>query len=173
MRYIGFDGVILDTEDLLFYEWRKNSDRKKLSEAIKIGYIKNSDWGYIIREAPVINDAINRLKNMDYNTSAILTKVHSYKNEGYEKIKYLRECGIKQEIILVPYYMKKNEIVDPNGNILVDDSLKNLTQWYCSGGYPMFFDKNDNNMDSWGLYNDIGYQKVRRIDEERNKHYYS
>ena len=24
MRYIDFDGVILDTEDVLFYEWGKN-----------------------------------------------------------------------------------------------------------------------------------------------------
>ena len=172
MRYIDFDGVILDTEELLFYEWRKNPDRKKLPEAVKIEYIKNSDWGYIINNSPIINDAINKLKDMDYNDSAILTKVHSYNNEGYEKIRYLRKCGIKQRVILVPYYMKKSEVVVPDNDILIDDNLRNLTEWYCSGGYPMFFDKNGNNIDSCGLYNDIGYQRVKKIDEVRNKNYY-
>ena len=110
MRYIDFDGVILDTEELLFYEWRKNPYRHELTEEVKINYIKNSDWRTIINESPVINDAINILNNMDYNKSAILTKVHSLK-EGYEKIRYLKGKGVRQDVILVPYTFKKIDVV--------------------------------------------------------------
>ena len=95
MVYIDFDGVILDTEDLLFYEWRKNPDRHKLSEYDKIKYIQKSDWNYIIKVSPVINDAIYYLKHMDPAKSAILTKVHSLSNEGAAKINWKKENGVK------------------------------------------------------------------------------
>ena len=165
MRYIDFDGVILDTDDLLFYEWRKNVLRSNLSELDKIKYIQGSDWRYIINNSPVINDSINILNNIDYNKSAILTMVHSC-SEGYEKIIYLRSKGVKQDIILVPYFLKKTDVVLADGNILVDDSLKNLSEWNSNGGYPMFFDKDNNNVDSWGIYNSSCYQRVKRIDEK-------
>ena len=38
MVYIDFDGVILDTEGLLFEEWRKNPNRHFLPESEKIKY---------------------------------------------------------------------------------------------------------------------------------------
>lgn len=112
MIYNDFDGVILDTSDLLFREWRKNPMRHYLPDEDKVIYIKNSDWKYIVDDSPVINDAIYILNNMNYKDSAILTKVHSL-NEGYEKIKYLRNNNVKQDIILVPYKIKKTELVIP------------------------------------------------------------
>lgn len=39
MIYIDFDGVILDTEKILFEEWRKNPNRGNLPEIEKIKYI--------------------------------------------------------------------------------------------------------------------------------------
>ncbi len=165
MRYIDFDGVILDTSDLLFHEWRKNPDMHSLPEEDKVLYIKNSNWKYIIENSPIINDSIYILKDMDFTKSAILTKVHSL-NEGYEKVIYLRKNGVKQDIFLVPYMSKKTDIVDPYGNILVDDNLKNLQEWSNASGYPMFFDLFGNNIDAWGVKNSQNYQRVRRIDEE-------
>ena len=44
--YIDFDGVILDTEDLLFEDWRKIPNHKNLSEEEKIKYIQNIDWNF-------------------------------------------------------------------------------------------------------------------------------
>ena len=165
VRYIDFDGVILDTSDLLFHEWRKNPLHHTLSEEEKIEYIKNCDWEYIVYNAPVINDSLYILKNMNPKNSFILTTFHSL-NEGAFKFKRLREEGVKQNIILVPYTLEKFEAVVPRGSILVDDKLGNLTGWKKSGGIPLFFDKNGNNYDDWGIYNDKGYQRVRRIDEK-------
>ena len=169
MRYIDFDGVILDTEDLLFHEWRKNPEHHFLPDEDKVVYIRNCNWRDIINNSPVINDSIYILKNMDKDASSILTKIHSLE-EGYEKIIYLGNNDVKQNVILVPYPASKIQVVRPNKNdILIDDSIKNLTEWQAMGGYPMFFDLNNNNVDSWGIYNKNSYQRVRRIDEDIKK----
>ena len=140
MLYIDFDGVILDTEDLLFEEWRKNPNRHLLPEIEKIKYIQRADWPFILNNSEVMNDSLYYLKHMDPNTSFILTKVHSLTNEGSSKIKWIRRQGIEQSVILVPYDTKKCDVVDAEGNILVDDCLKNLDEWALKKGSPIFFD---------------------------------
>lgn len=163
MRYVDFDGVILDTEDILFYNWRLNPNRCFLSEQDKVNYIINSNWREILNEANEINDSLYILKNSSIKAFTILTKIHSMENEGYEKIKFLRENGIKQNIILVPYMFKKTDIVSAKNNILIDDSVSNLTDFKNNDGYPMYFNKDNSDIDSWGLKNT--YQRVRRIDD--------
>ena len=160
MVYIDFDGVILDTEQLLFEEWRKLKDHKKLPEEEKIKYMKKQDWKYIVNNSEIINDSIYYLKQMDPNTSFILTKVHSLENEASSKIEWIRSQGIKQGIFIVPYPQKKTDIVDAEGNILVDDCLANLDDWKKQGGYPILFDINDDGYDSWNKPNTNNYQKV-------------
>lgn len=167
MRYIDFDGVIMDTDDLLFNDWRKHPERYNLPWDNKIRYIQRKNWIEILNKSEIINDSINILRNMDIDDTAILTKVYSLENEGVAKIDYLRNCGIKQDIILVPYNLKKTDIVKAQGNILVDDSLKNLSDWKIHGGYPMFFDRNENNIDNCGEYNHKKYQRVLRIDSKK------
>ena len=162
MRYIDLDGVILDTENILFNKLLINSD--KLSEDFIFPYVVNINWAYILKNSKDINNAINILKNMNPKESAILTRVHS-NQEADAKINYFKELGIKQEVIIAHYTKRKDEVVDAKDNILIDDSLKNLRQWLQSGGYPMFFDKNENNIDSWDEYNVKGFQRVLRIDE--------
>lgn len=160
MVYVDFDGVILDTEELLFYEWKKNPNRHLLSEFDKIKYIQKTDWDYVINNSKIINDSIYYLKHMDPKESSILTKIHSLDNEGVAKVKWLRECGIKQSIILVPYMVKKTEMVDACGNILIDDSLRNLDDWSNDNGIPIFFDINDDGYDSWKQPNIKRYKRV-------------
>ena len=163
MRYIDLDGVILDTEDILFNLIL--FDRSSLDENFIFPYVVNINWAYILNEAKEINNSISILKKMDPKESAILTKVHS-NQEADAKINYFKSIGVKQEVIPVFYPNKKNEIVIAKNNILIDDSLRNLRQWVMAGGYPMFFDRNENNIDSWDEYNVKGFQKVLRIDEE-------
>ena len=169
MIYIDFDGVILDTNELLFEEWRKNPDRHLLSEFDKIKYIQKSNWNYIINNSDIINDSIYYLQQMDPNQSSILTKIHSLDNEGIAKIRWLRDKGIKQSIILVPYAVKKTDVVDASGNILVDDSLKNLDEWKKDNGIPIFFDINNDDYDSWQQPNIKKYQKVLDLSKIKYK----
>lgn len=160
MLYIDFDGVILDTEELLFEDWRKIKDRHLLPETEKIKYIKNRNWDYILNNSPIINDSIYYLNNMNPNETFILTKVHSLENEASAKIRWLRNQKVKQTIIPVPHDIKKSDVVDPYNNILVDDSLFNLEEWEELGGIPILFDINNDNYDSWNKPNIKEYKKV-------------
>ena len=65
MIYIDFDGVILDTEDLMFEEWRKNPNRHSLSETDKIEYLKKVDWKCVLKKSKIINNSIKCLELMD------------------------------------------------------------------------------------------------------------
>lgn len=167
MLYIDFDGVILDTEVLLFEEWRRNPNRHLLSEEVKIKYIQDSNWNYVLNNSSIINDSIYYLKQMDPNISFILTKIHSFK-EGNEKIKWLLKNNIKQKVILVPYYLKKTDMVSAKDNILVDDCLKNLKEWSDSLGHGVFYDMNDDNIDSWNQPNVDGYERVLSLEKFRH-----
>ena len=89
MKYIDFDGVIVDTEDALFADWRKIPNHQELPEELKIKYISEANWYKIIRESEIINDAIYVLNHLNPYETAILTKVHSLYNESAEKIKFL------------------------------------------------------------------------------------
>ena len=164
MIYFDCDGTLIDTEGLLFEEWRKNPDRDKLPSGAKIEYIRNADWEKILYEAPILGNSIDLLKEIDPNTSAILTKIHSRDNEGKWKAIYFRDKGVKQRIIFVPYYYKKTEIVLAKGNVLVDDCLKNNREWSLEGGNSYFFDIDGNNIDRWGEYNEQGFTRVHSIE---------
>ena len=139
MRYIDFDGVILDTEDVLFYDWRHNPESYNMPWDNEARYIERANWKNVLDNSPVINDSIYILKNMDYKDVAILTKVHSLDNEGAAKINYLGSNGVKQQVILVPYSLSKTDVVMAKGNILIDDSVRNLIEWEAKGGYFIFF----------------------------------
>ena len=165
MTYIDFDGVILDTEPLLFEEWRKNPDRFTLPESVKIEYIQRANWKEIIENAEVINDSLYYLKQLDPNKYAIATRIHSIENEGKAKIDWKLENNIELPIILVPYYYKKSEIINPKNNILCDDALFNLDEWQEAGGIPIFFDINNDNYDSWDKPNVKQYKKVNNLKE--------
>lgn len=164
MIYIDFDGVILDTETLLFEEWRKNLERHLLPEIVKIKYIQNSNWNYIINNSNIINDSIYYLKQMNPTKSFILTKIHSQK-EGEEKVIWLRKNQVLQPVILVPYHLKKTDIAFSKDNILIDDCLKNLKEWKEAGGKPIFFDIDDDNYDSWQQPNKENYPKILNLSK--------
>lgn len=160
MIYIDFDGVILDTEPLLFEEWRKNPDRIFLPEIEKIKYIQNQNWENIVNNSEIINNSIYYLKNINPNDAIILTRIHSLENEGVAKVTFLRKREVKQNIIFVPFNLKKSLIVNAKDNVLVDDSLFNLDEWVQDDGIAIFFDKNNSNYDNWHKENTNGYQRI-------------
>ena len=158
-KYVDCDGVIFNSEILLFDEEYRSLQIKNEEEKIK--YIQRKDWDKILEKSEIINDAINILK--DLKDFAILTKVHSMENEGVAKIKIFRELGLKNEIILCPFTVKKSDVVDPYGNILIDDTVHILDDWKEKGGIPIFFNKNNLDIDGWGRTN-TKYVKVKSLD---------
>lgn len=160
--YIDFDGVILNTTPHIFDEWLDNNDDINIKELEKIEYIKGRNWHNILREASVIDDAISVLKDMDIKNTAILTKVHSLENEGTEKIRFLRENGVKLDVVLVPYPLKKTDVVEASGNILIDDTVHNLDDWNKCGGECIFFNQNDFDVDEWHSLN-LKYPKIKTL----------
>ena len=163
MNYIDFDGVILDTEELLFEDWRKIPDRHNLPEEAKIKYIQERDWKYIVSNSPAINDSIYVLKQLDPAKNRILTKTHSFENEAGAKLWWREVNGIRVPMIIVPYQYKKTEIVSAYGNTLTDDGLFNLDEWKEAGGIPYLFDKDDTNQDSWHRPNINNYPRVKSL----------
>lgn len=162
-KYIDCDGVVFNSEILLFDDEYRSLKMK--DEFNKIKYIQTKDWNEILRKSEIINDAINILKEL--REFAILTKVHSLENEGVAKIKFFRSLDIKNEIILVPYELKKTDVVDPKGNILVDDTIHNLDDWQEQGGISIFFNKDNLDIDGWGKVNSK-YPKIKSLDYLKN-----
>lgn len=165
--YIDFDGVIKDTNGPLFDDYNKtNSHGQFVSDT---EHVIKKDWIYVLEKSPIINDAIKTINEIDDDT-AVCTRVHSLENESVAKIRDLRQLGLKREIILVPYLLKKTDVVPAEGNILTDDAVFNLDEWYCDKGIPIFFDNYGTNQDGWGVKNKK-YVRTRTLDilKDRNK----
>ena len=159
-KYIDFDDVIFDVEDLLFDEYLLA--REKGIELDKIKYMQEKDWFDILSKAPEINESVRIINELDDDT-AILTKIHSLENEGTAKVKLIRSLNIRKPIILVPYTVSKADIVSPKGNVLIDDGLFNLDEWSNNGGISLFFSKNGSDYDTWQVKN-TKYQKVKSLE---------
>ncbi len=158
-KYIDFDGVIKDTYMPLFEDYftrRKNGEFIDDTE-----HVIKKDWLYVLANSPIINNAIEIINSLD--DVYICTRIHSLENEGVAKIKDLRSLGVKCDIILVPYPVKKTEVVNAYGNILVDDAVFNLDEWTQAGGIPIFFDNYGTNVDGWGVENKR-YVRTRSLD---------
>ena len=159
IKYVDLDGVIFDTESILFDE---NYYRAKLEPNFnKDVYVQNIDWYEIIKKSKEINDAIRILKEL--KDAVILTKVNSLYNEGNAKIRILRELEVRNNIILVPFNLKKTDVVDARGNILVDDTIHNLDDWKKDKGIPLFFSKDGSDIDNWDNVNSE-YKKIKSLE---------
>ena len=55
----------------------------------------------------------------------------------------------------------KSDYADAQNNILIDDTINNLDDWYKSGGIPIFFNKDSKNVDDFGKNN----YKYKKIDD--------
>lgn len=157
--YIDFDEVLFETEDLLFEEYKIL--KSKGIKVDKLNYMQNKNWEELLNKSKAINNSIEILKEL--KEASILTKVHSMENEAVSKIRKLRSLGISNEVILCPFAFKKSEIVPAKGNILVDDTIHNLDDWEEKGGIPIFFNKDNSDIDGW---NDINtkYPKIKSLE---------
>ncbi|MFI3307411.1 MAG: hypothetical protein R3Y21_02470 [Mycoplasmatota bacterium] len=155
IKYIDCDGVIMDTQNGLFHDFEKLQRRNTNLSGLE--YLANMDWEYWINQADVINDSIDIIKEQDPTNVILLTKVHSL-NEGKEKIRFFRNNGLKNNIILVPNGLTNSAVVSASRNILVDDFKRNLVDWENSNGVPILFNPYgdlDDNYDSISSLNEI------------------
>lgn len=136
--FIDFDGVIFDTE-------KRVVDRKKLRPDISWNaFFEELDWFELLEEAKVINNAIDYILEAQSKSKqiAILTKIHTLL-EMEAKVRALRSRNIEIPILFVPPHIKKSQIYLPNnGEILIDDSIKNLIDWEQKGGRGLYFSEN-------------------------------
>lgn len=135
--FIDFDGVIFDTEKRVVE--RKNENPNLTWNE----FFDNLDWFQLLDEAKVINNAIDYILDGQTRTKqlAVLTKIHTLL-EMEAKTKALRSRKIKIPILFVPPHIKKSQIYLPNnGEILIDDSIKNLTDWKQKGGTGIYFNE--------------------------------
>ena len=138
--FIDLDGVIFDTEQRVV-------ERKNLRPDLSWNEFFNElDWFELFAESKVINNAVDYiLEGQEKNKKiAILTKIHTLL-EMQAKVNKLRNCNINVPILFVPPHIKKTSIYLPNnGEILIDDSIKNLKDWKEHGGVGIHFDENLN-----------------------------
>ncbi len=158
-KYIDFDGVIKDTYMPLFEDYLY---LKSIGYDVDdLTHVINKNWSHVLDNSPIMNDAIGIINSLD--NAYVCTRIHSLENEGVAKVKDLRRLGLKCDIILVPYLLKKTDMVSAKGNILVDDAVFNLDEWREAGGIPIFFDNRGTNKDGFGVENK-NYVKTRTLE---------
>ena len=110
-------------------------------------------WESILKNSREINNSLDKIKQLNKKQNVcVLSKVNS-KEEEKAKKKFLLLNGIST-MCFVPYNASKTQFVDANGNILIDDDLKNLNDWQNCGGIPIFFNEKLDDYDSYGKKND-------------------
>ena len=137
--FIDFDGVIVDSEDRVIKRREKDNDISWDE------FFEKIDWFQLLDESLIINDAVNCIlegqeKGKDIS---ILTKIHTLM-EMKAKFEFIIDNNIIVPILFTTPKVKKTEIYLPiNGEILIDDSIKNLNNWKMNGGTGIYFNKNN------------------------------
>lgn len=140
--YLDCDGVILDTISFTY----KIIKERGISEDKVDDFFKNLCWDNLIEEAGEIDNAINKIKELSKHFDVkILTHVNS-EQEIRAKFKYFSKVLPDIKLNIVPKIIRKGDIVDPKGAILVDDFSSNLEYWEEMGGISVKF--SDSNKES-------------------------
>lgn len=129
--YVDFDGVLVNTPKYIVKKIKKTKNKSKI--------LKNLPWDKLLNNCSEINNNINSLKKLSKEFSVvILTHVYS-EFESNEKRKYINKYISDVDVITVPYYINKNDAVNPKNNILIDDYEKNIINWNNAGGIGILF----------------------------------
>ena len=155
--YIDCDGVILDsittTYKLLSEEGIDKTNENEVRE-----FYRNLDWNYVIEITPVLNDAINDIKEIIASSLydvEILTHVNS-KHEADVKIAYFNEVLPEVNVIPTDKETAKCDMVDPTNAILIDDYMGNLDLWHKKGGISIKYADTDK---------ECPYPKIKNLRE--------
>lgn len=134
--YVDFDGVLVDTPKLI------KEEIKNKGSGIEV--YKKFPWGKFLRDCCEIENNFSSIMEIAQKFKVIiLTRVYS-NNEQIEKEKFVFNNLNGIEIITVPYYIEKNDMVNSDGNILIDDYKINIEKWIQSGGIGIYVDSEKN-----------------------------
>ena len=150
--YIDFDGVIMDTWNVITDEYyNQYGDLNFTNERIK-QIMLDIGWNNIILKSKEINNSIKKIIDLSKKYDiCILSKINS-ECEKEEKRKFLLKHNISN-MEFVWYEDTKSKYVKSSEDILVDDTIKNLDEWNEYGGVSIFFNKDLNNYDEYGNIN--------------------
>ena len=159
--YIDFDGVIMNTIDVTYDDFKKtglNIKDPNNSEAVRSFYA-SIDWKDLLNNrAEIINDGIECIRKIVrsniFNVS-ILTHINSL-NEATEKVKYIRKHLRDITIIPVPKEISKTSMVHTKDAILIDDYIGNLKEWREHKGIGIKFSTK---------LNGRGFPVINRLDQ--------
>ncbi len=172
--YIDFDGVILDTWEVIFKEYQRKYNTKDIIEENLKNIMLEIGWNYILKESREINNSLEKIIHLQKNQKVcILSKINS-DEEKHKKREYLLNNGI-DTMCFVPYNTSKTQFVNAKDNILIDDDLENLNDWLEQGGISIYFNEQLNNYDSYEnknekfiIINDLS--KIYDIIEQDRRH---
>lgn len=138
--YLDFDGVIIDTITSTNSEIKRKT-LKTLEDIHE--YFCSINWEELINNSPVIKDAINNIKKIInskiFNNVYIITHCHS-ENEIKAKDKFIKnKLSEITKVYYVDYKVGKENVVDPKGNVLVDDFAPNIQKWINKEGIGIKF----------------------------------
>ena len=155
--YLDFDGVIKDTINFSYKMMRDLGINLK-DRASVVKFYQEIDWNFLLANSDELNDAfkyIDMICEEGVFRLSILTTVNSL-SEMIAKTKYIRSKNTDVGIICVPNGVLKNQIVNANGAILVDDYSTNLFNWVKAGGIGVKFgfDEDYISIDSLHLFVD-------------------
>ena len=146
--FIDCDGVILDSEERMLerkYElgFHDHKCEEEFDAFFKYTESNLEEWDEIIRNSKSINNSVEIIRELERikKKIAILTKIHTL-YEMKVKIDVLRnDKKINCPVIFVPPGIKKYQVIVPKGQLLIDDSKKNINGWIENGGTGLIFDR--------------------------------
>jgi len=131
--YVDFDGVIVNTMEIIEQELKENN-LKKNDE-----YYMNIDWLKLLNKCEIINSSFKQIENLkSIFDISILTHIYTIE-EGVAKLNFIRKYDKNLNVILVPKNIAKSKIVNAKNAILIDDYNENIKDWINSGGIGIKF----------------------------------
>ena len=105
--YIDFDGVIVNTMEIIDQELKENN-LNRTDE-----YYMNINWLTLLKKCKIINSAFNQIEILKSKFDvAILTHIYTLE-EGVAKLNFIRKYDKNLNVILVPKNISKSKIVLP------------------------------------------------------------
>ena len=179
---IDCDGVILDTIKFAFNDMERlkinTNNQKEIGDYFR--YI--CDWRTLINEGGIINDAFTKIKILLESNVFDVVRINTHislDEEAFIKSYYFKLFIPEIEVITIPREIGKHKVVNPSGNILIDDSEKKVRDWIQHGGIGILFNQNVNRLicpDESGypfyITNDLlDILKVKELEEKVHLNY--